>query len=46
MMKQSTLPALTIPRLQNGDRLTRPEFERCYQAMPEPIKAELIEGIV
>lgn len=45
-MKQSTLPALTIPRLQNGDRLTRPEFERRYHAMPEHIKAELIEGIV
>jgi hypothetical protein len=34
------------PRLQNGDRLTRAEFERRYQAMPEVKKAELIEGIV
>ena len=45
-MKQSTLPILTIPPLANGDRLTPPEFERRYHAMPECIKAELIEGIV
>ena len=32
--------------LENGDRLTRTEFERRYQAMPEPQKAELIEGRV
>ena len=24
-----------IPPLQNGDRLTRDEFERRYEAMPE-----------
>lgn len=35
-----------IPRLENGDRLTRPEFERRYDAMPELKKAELIEGVV
>lgn len=35
-----------IPLLENGDRLTRPEFERRYTAMPEVKKAELIEGIV
>ncbi|MGF1535567.1 MAG: Uma2 family endonuclease [Elainellaceae cyanobacterium] len=35
-----------IPPLQNGDRLTRLEFERRYQAMPHVKKAELIEGIV
>ena len=35
-----------IPPLENGDRLTRPEFERRYNAMPEVRKAELIEGIV
>ena len=34
-----------IPPLENGDRLTRPEFERRYNAMPN-IRAELIEGIV
>ncbi len=36
----------TIPPLENGDRLTRAEFERRYNAMPEVKKAELIEGIV
>lgn len=35
-----------IPPLENGDRLTRYEFERRYQAMPDGKKAELIEGIV
>ena len=35
-----------IPRLENGDRLTRAEFERRYDAMPELNKAELIEGEV
>src|SRR5947208_9884841 len=35
-----------IPPLQNGDRLTRPEFERRYEAMPHVKKAELIEGVV
>src|SRR5947209_16826646 len=34
------------PPLQNGDRLTRAEFERRYDAMPHVKKAELIEGIV
>jgi Uma2 family endonuclease len=37
---------LTIPPLENGDRLNRYEFERRYNAMPKLIKAELIEGIV
>ncbi|GAC1462159.1 MAG: hypothetical protein NVS2B14_09350 [Chamaesiphon sp.] len=35
-----------LPPLENGDRLTRPEFERRYSAMPEIRKAELIEGVV
>ena len=35
-----------IPPLENGDRLTRPEFERRYEAMPHLKKAELIEGVV
>ena len=35
-----------LPRLQNGDHLTREEFERRYTAMPHVKKAELIEGIV
>jgi Uma2 family endonuclease len=32
--------------LQNGDRLTRDEFERRYDATPNLKKAELIEGVV
>ena len=32
--------------LENGDRLSRPEFERRYDAMPDVKKAELIEGVV
>ncbi len=38
--------ALVLPRLENGDRLTRAEFERRYDAMPRLKKAELIEGVV
>ncbi len=34
------------PLLQAGDRLSRDEFERRYEAMPHVKKAELIEGIV
>lgn len=32
--------------LENGDRLSRIEFERRYTAMPKVKKAELIEGVV
>jgi Uma2 family endonuclease len=39
-------PSNHLPPLANGDRLTRPEFERRYNAMPELKKAELIEGVV
>lgn len=35
-----------VPALENGDRLTRAEFERRYEAMPHLKKAELIEGVV
>src|ERR1700757_3569177 len=35
-----------IPPLENGDVLTRAEFERRYEAMPNLKKAELIEGVV
>lgn len=38
------LPAL--PPLENGDRLTRSDFERRYHARPDLKKAELIEGEV
>jgi hypothetical protein len=36
----------TIPPLVHGERLTRAEFERRYDAMPDLKKAELIEGVV
>ncbi len=49
----STQPAVpeppgngAIPPLENGDRLTRAEFEQRYDAMPNLKKAELIEGEV
>lgn len=35
-----------VPPLNAGDRLSRAEFERRYQAHPEINKAELIEGVV
>lgn len=35
-----------IPPLRDGDRLSRDEFERRYEAMPEVKKAELIDGVV
>jgi Uma2 family endonuclease len=35
-----------VEPLENGERLTAPEFMRRYAAMPEVKKAELIEGIV
>jgi len=42
--RQMTLPS--VPPLENGDRLTRPEFERRYCQMTDLKKAELIEGVV
>jgi Uma2 family endonuclease len=39
-------PTAGIPPLENGDHLTRAEFERRYAAMPAVKKAELIEGVV
>jgi Uma2 family endonuclease len=35
-----------LPPLNAGDRLSRAEFERRYEAHPEIKKAELVEGIV
>jgi Uma2 family endonuclease len=42
----SISPTVSPPPLENGDRLTRIEFERRYQEMPDNKKAELIEGVV
>lgn len=39
-------PAPTEPLLEAGDRLSREEFERRYERMPQVKKAELIEGTV
>ncbi len=44
-MTPSILP-LSLPPLENGDRLSRREFEQRYAAMPHVKKAELIEGCV
>src|SRR5579871_1764612 len=35
-----------IPPLREGDRLSRDEFERRYEAMPPESRAELVEGVV
>lgn len=39
-------PNISVPPLENGDRLTRNEFERRYHAMRGLKKAELIDGVV
>jgi len=39
-------PPRALPPLESGDRLTRDEFERRYEAMPDLKKAELVEGVV
>ena len=44
VMSRSSAPP--VPALANGDRLTRPEFEARYAAMPHVKNAELIEGVV
>jgi hypothetical protein len=42
----TTTPGVAIPPLKEGDRLSREEFERRYDAMPELKRAELINGVV
>jgi len=37
---------MVLPPLAPGDRMTRDEFERRWEAMPELKHAELIEGVV
>jgi Uma2 family endonuclease len=48
MPTQTSADAATgkMPLLEPGDHLTRDEFERRYEAMPDLKKAELIEGVV
>jgi Uma2 family endonuclease len=43
---RSNLSTSMILPLENGDRLSRDEFERRYATMPHLKKAELIEGVV
>ena len=43
---QPTMNNENVALLKHGERLTREEFERRYEAMPHLKKAELIEGIV
>lgn len=45
MVNKTSLTA-KLPPLENGDRLSRQEFEQRYQAMSISQKAELIEGVV
>lgn len=44
--EQRKLSGTRIPPLESGDRLSRHEFERRYDAMPNLKKAELVEGVV
>lgn len=46
MVLQQPARSIPIPPLESGDRLTRAEFERRYEATSEKFKAELIEGVV
>lgn len=46
MATDITLPTVEVPLMRDGDRLTREEFERRWEAMPEVKRAELIEGVV
>jgi len=43
---QISPPLVLVPPLASGDRMTRDEFERRWEAMPELKCAELIEGVV
>lgn len=45
-LAKPTAPRDPVAPLVDGERLTRDEFERRYDAMPGLNKAELIEGIV
>jgi hypothetical protein len=45
-MSARLISSQNLPILENGDRVTREEFERRYHRMPNVKKAELIEGVV
>jgi Uma2 family endonuclease len=42
----TAIPPPRVFPLENGDRLTRAEFERRWKAMPQVKHAELVEGVV
>src|ERR1039458_5669488 len=44
--RQAIRPSPIVPPLENGDQLSRDEFERRWDVMPHLKKAELIEGTV
>lgn len=44
--RENPLAKTFVPPLENGDRLSRVEFERRYTAMQENVRAELVEGVV
>lgn len=46
MSKSTTIPLPESQLLEPGDRLSRDEFERRYDALKQIKKAELIEGVV
>ncbi len=46
MEREHEQPPAILPPLESGDHLSRAEFERRYDAMPDLKKAELIEGVV
>jgi Uma2 family endonuclease len=46
MVQTPPRPHPLLPPLENGDRLSRDEFERRDAALPPGCKAQLIEGIV
>lgn len=46
MATRTAPPALEVPPLVNGDRMTRAEFERRWESMPGLKNAELVEGVV
>ena len=41
-----TDPLIEVPPLRHGERMSREEFERRWDAMPDLKRAELIEGVV
>lgn len=45
-LTEPATPTAPVPFLESGDRLSRAEFERRYEAMPALKKAELVEGVV